>query len=504
MIIEIGNKVSENVYDANEKGSISEKEYDIYGNLIKQIDNTTYVTENTYDALNRLVETKVNDQVTVSKSYDASGNEIVLIENGVEKRTSYDALNRIHKIELPSASNENVFVVMQSIEYDESGNAIKITDANGNVEEKKYDVNNNVIEETNKNGIKTSYEYDGMNNVIKVQNHAERYVSYTYDAMNNVIFKSINKKNAAYRYDEDNHLVYEKDEYGYVNQYVYDAFGNKSEWKKPDGTIHYTYDKLGNKLTENDNEFTYDSRNNVLTSTNKEGTVKNTYDAFNNKTSVTDTKGKKVEYVFNEDNKLAEKKYAGISVQYNYQSNGQLETIQKDNTTIASYTYNARNEVIKLIQATTTTHKTYDDMGRVLTQQSIKDGNVIFDATYTYDANDNIIQEVIDGKSNTYTYNAYDELEESNKYIDGKLVTTRYTHDVFGNQITSSSSDGKKTYKYNDKNQVESIDTELGIIKFSYDGNGNVSKKVNEDGRVDVYTYDTFNQYTERWGINSY
>ncbi|MEG2995143.1 MAG: DUF6531 domain-containing protein, partial [Erysipelotrichaceae bacterium] len=147
--------INNSVIDSNEKGSISEKEYDVDGNIIKQIDNKTYVTENSYDAANRIVETKVNGKITLIKEYDANGNEIKTIENGAEVRKYYDEINNLVKVEIPSSSKKDEFVAIQTIEYDESGNPLKIIDANGNIEEKKYDANHNVIEEINKNGSKT-------------------------------------------------------------------------------------------------------------------------------------------------------------------------------------------------------------------------------------------------------------------------------------------------------------------------------------------------------------
>lgn len=467
-------------------------------NIKIQFDNKSYITENNYDAKNQLLSTKINGKASVEKQYDANGNEVMNKEVGVEVRNTYDELNRVVKLEIPSASKENEFVAIQDIEYDEVGNEIKKIDANGSVEIKKYDANNNVIEETNKNGIETLYEYDGQNNLLKVQNHKDRYVSYTYDKSNNVTFKKINDKYAEYKYDENSNLVYEEDENKYITKYEYDVFDRKVNEVKPDGSnIYYTYDNLGNKISENNKKFTYDRRNNLLTATNKEGSVKNTYDAFNHKISTKDTNGNVVKYRFNEDNRLSRKDYEGIQVNYTYNDNGLLETIKKGNEHIAKYEYNNRNEIIKLTQKKTITQKTYDDMGRVLTQVSSKDGMNIFDAKYTYDANDNLIKEVIDGKENTYAYDEYDELKESHKYINNKLITTTYKNDVFGNRMESSSSEGKKTYKYNERNQVESIETKDGVIKYNYDSNGNVSKKVNEDGRVDLYKYDEFNQLVQ-------
>lgn len=495
-----------NVIHSDEKGSISDKEYDAYGNVIKQIDNKTLQTEYTYDLNHRLIQTKINGVLTLRKEYDANGNETLVTEAGITKKTTYDACNRPITISFPSFEDEDKFVAVQTLEYDETGNIIAITDAFGAKEERKYDANNNVIEETDKNGTKTLYEYDGLNHIIKAQNHEERYVTYTYDEAGDKIAKTINRKTAQYEYDEDHHLIYEEDEYGCTNEYEYDEFGNQIAWEKNDGsTITYTYDALGNKLSEGDITFTYDSRNNLLTAENMEGVVTNTYNAFNQKTSVIDTKGNEVTYVYDDDNNLVEKNYAGTTVTYTYDDLGRIKTVSKENEKIAEYEYNKRNEIINLIQGDITTTKTYDDLGRIKTQRSEKNNEVIYDASYTYDNNDNLIEEIVDGHVNMYTYNAYDELSESVKYIDGEEIKTTYQYDIYGNQITRSSKDGIKTTKYNDKNQIESIVTEEGTAYFTYDSNGNLAKKINEDGRVDYYIYDDLNQLIRlEQGYDSY
>ncbi|MGX8851070.1 DUF6531 domain-containing protein [Amedibacillus sp. YH-ame10] len=480
---------------SNEKGFVSTKEYDIDGNIIKQIDNKKLITENTYDANNNLLQVKVNGNVKTTKDYDANGNEIKVIDNGAEIRKKFDQENRLVQVEVPSANKSGEFIVYQSVVYDEAGNVLKKIDANGCFEEKKYDANNNTVEEINKNGFKTLYEFDGLNNVLKVQNHKDRYVNYTYDKANNVTSKNINNKYAEYTYDLEGNLVAEKNENGYTSKYSYDNFNRKTEQIKPDGnTIIYKYDNLGNKLSENKNIFTYDARGNVLTSTNEEGTIKNVYDAFNNKVETVDTNGKKVKNTFSDDNKLIQKEYAGIEIKYSYNEKGALEKVLKDDKLISKYEYNERNEITRKTQNDIITQKTYDDMGRIATQTVSKNNNVIANTAYTYDANDNIVKEIIDGKENTYVYDGYDELVESHKYINGKKVDTTYKQDLFGNQVSSSSNDGKKTYKYNEKGQVATIDTKEGIIKYSYNDNGNVSKKVNEDGRIDIYTYDDLDQ----------
>ena len=71
------------------------------------------------------------------------------------------------------------------------------------------------------------------------------------------------------------------------------------------------------------------------------------------------------------------------------------------------------------------------------------------------------------GKCERHNSITVNELEKSNKYIDGVLVTTKYEHDVYGNKVTSTTSGEGSSYQkytYNDKNQVTQIETEKGII----------------------------------------
>ena len=49
----------------------------------------------------------------------------------------------------------------------------------------------------------------------------------------------------------------------------------------------------------------------------------------------------------------------------------------------------------------------------------------------------------------------------------------------------------------NEENQIEQIETKQGIIYLSYDENGNLSKKIHEDGQVDEYQYDEWDQLVQ-------
>ena len=482
---------------ANENGFVTEKIYDVDGYVIKQIENGTLVIENEYDFNHQLIEIKTNGKTTEKREIDANGNLVGLVVNGLPMKLDYDELNRNIEIKV-IASEDDSWITFEKYAYDETGNKITSEDAYGNSEKTMYDGNNNVISQINKKGVENKFEYDAMNNLIKVQDGKERYVVYTYDASNNPVSKKINDKYATYHYDINNNLIKETDEYGTTRQYEVDSFGRVIQVTKPDGTtIQMTYDNLGNKLTENKNTYMYDSRNNLLTSRNQEGTVTYTYDEFNQMVTSVDPYGKEVKYTYNEDNQLMKKEYNGIVIEYRYDQDGYLESVYQEGEEIARYEYSNRKDVEKLIQGNMITSKKYDDAGRVIEQTTTQEGIVIYKATYAYDVHGNLVEEIVNGKENIYIYNEYDELLESNKYVDEQLVMTKYQFDIYGNQQVISSSEGNKTYLYNEQNQLESIQTEKGTIKYTYNKNGNLAMKTIEDGQKEKYSYNEFEQLIE-------
>ncbi|WP_280684516.1 MULTISPECIES: RHS repeat-associated core domain-containing protein [unclassified Breznakia] len=486
-----------NVVYQNEKGYIIENKYDVYNNLISKIENKKYVELYTYDSKGQLIATSINNKKSIEKTYDANGNEIKVVESGLTKEFTYDVLNRPIEMKVPSGDGSEM-IVFQKITYDESGNVIEEMDALGNKILRTYDAKNNIISETNANGITNTFEYDALNNLTKAQNANGRYVSYTYNSGNDMIIKLVNSKYATYEYDEQHNLIVENNEYGYTSKYEYDFFGNKTSYINPNGVeIKFEYDKLNNKIKENDSIFTYDKRGNLKTASNKEGKITYTYNDFDQITSVVDTEGKKVTYVYNEDKLLTSEIYEGINITYTYNENRQLFEVKKNDIIIATYAYNSRGENTALVQGNVETKTEYDNDGSVIRKTSIKDGKTIQDTSYVYDSNGNLIEETINGKKNTYEYNKYDELLKSKKYIDNEYITTTYAYDLYGNKTIASSNGENYQYNYNDKNQVESIVTPKGTVKYNYDKNGNVSEKINEDKSVDKYVFDDNNKLVQ-------
>ena len=488
-----------NVLTENFAGHTTVNTYDLNQNLIKEVENNLKTTTHTYDVLNQETETKINNVVQTKNQYDAVGNIIYKYENGVQSKYTYDKLNRQKDIYFNKLDDRDQYIKAATYSYDETGNITEIKDVYGNTVKRSYDAFNQLISETNANGYTTKYAYDKVGNIAKVQDPKERVVDYSYDGNNNQIKKIINKKEAVYEYDENNHMTSSKDEYGLKEKYQYDVDGNLISYTKNDGTtIKSTYDTEGNKLSEGDRQFTYNAFNQVLTAKYNGKTTTYEYDNLNHLKKVTDTKNQTVEYTYDVLGNKTSMKYKNNIITYTYNQFNKIDKVSQNGKQIASYTYDARGNTSTFTRGNYTTNYEYDDLSRRVKYTNTKGNTTLSTYEYKFDPNSNIIEETINGKTNKYAYNENDELSSSSKYINNKVVETTYKYDVFGNKIERSSDGNSKVYKYNDKNQLTSInDSSKGLTTIYYDKNGNMRDIYYAGGFIEHYTYDDYNQLTE-------
>ena len=473
--------------------------YDHNQNLIKKVENNLKTTSYTYNALNQEIEIKINDVIQTKNQYDAVGNIIYKYEEGVQTKYTYDKLNRQKEIYFNKLDDRDQYIKAATYTYDETGNIIEVKDAYNHVVRRSYDAFNQLISETNANGYTTKYAYDKVGNIAKVQDPKERVADYLYDGNNNQIKRIINDKEAIYEYDENNHMISSKDEYGLKEKYQYDVDGNLLSYTKNDGTtIKSTYDAEGNQLTDGDRQFTYNAFNQVLTAKYKGKTTSYEYDSLNHLKKVTDTKNQVVEYTYDVYGNKTSMKYKNNTISYTYNQFNKIDKVSQNGKQIVSYTYDARGNTSTFTRGNYTTTYEYDNLSRRTKYTNTKGNTILSTYEYKFDPNSNIIEETINGKTNKYTYNENDELASSLKYINNKAIQTTYQYDVFGNKIEKTSDGTSKVYKYNDKNQLTSInDSSKGLTTIYYDKNGNMRDIYYAGGLTEHYTYDEYNQLTE-------
>ncbi len=458
--------LNRNLTVKNALNQVTTYTYDKNGNLISQVDRLGNVTKNVYDGINRLVETR-----------DAYDHVIKQLEyNDADAQTaSYDALH-----------NKTAYL------YDKNLRQVGTIDAEGNTSSMVYDLRGNIIEKKDGKGNKTSYQYDGENHLTKVTDALGNNTAYTYDAAGNMLTQTDGNGNTTtYHHNSTNLLTSKVDPSGAAESYTYYANGKMKEKTDRNGVLtSYVYDVFGRLLSENAGgqlqSYTYDANGNMLTMTDGTGTTTRTYDALNRNTSkdvpvvgksiyqydlvatlqgeyserTTDPKGNITLKTYDKVGRLSKVTVEGRTTEYSYYNNGNRRSVKYPDGTIEAYDYDGANRVITLINTSgkgsiiSTYNYTYDAAGN---QKSKQDSNGI--TYYDYDMDNRLSQvEEPGGKVTFYTYDAAgNRMSEEVKY--GLVVSkTVYSYDNCGRLVTTGTLD----------------DT---VIKYQYDGNGNLVSK---------------------------
>ncbi|MCK9275982.1 MAG: DUF6531 domain-containing protein, partial [Syntrophales bacterium] len=456
--------------------------YDGNGNVVAKWDTRGNVTRFTYDAANRKTGVTDAEGNTTGYLYDANGNltdEIKTLSdhtitthfdydgmNRLETRTlaygtadariyqyQYDALGRLRKAVEPKGN-------YLKYEYDENGNRVKeesFDSLDAKQYEKIYHYNSrNLLDyEIDANGKTYAAEYDALGRKTAVIDPLGNRVDYVYDSVGSLIMVMDQGGGATeHYYDRAARLIKTVDAMGQTTACRYDANGNRTAEIDPRGNETLTYydalnrkigleDALGNVTT-----YDYDPNGNLVRSTDALGsTVSFDYDGNNRVTrkidplgyeTVTeydaldrvikniDAKGAETHYAYNDfGEKIQEMKAYGTSdeavIQYDYDANGNLETITSAGNGVITYGYDALNRRIQ----------EWDHDNSLLQVQ--------------YDGNGNIVQELHrDGVTITREYDALNRLETIKK--SGVAVQT-FQYDSLSRMTgATDANEGRQTH----------------------------------------------------------
>jgi RHS repeat-associated protein len=473
--------------------------YDSHGNVLTFTDkNNNPPTSYIYDANGNLVEKDQPLGDITTYTYDAVGNVTSTTDaNSHETQYTYDALNRL---------------TLQ-------------TNAVGDTKQYAYDGEGDTINYTDENAHSTSYKYDLRRRLIKTTDALLKNTSYTYDANNNRLsMTDRNIHTTAYAYDVQNRLIRTTDALGHVSSSTYDGVSNRlSETDANGHTTSYRYDAINRRTQAKDavNEVTqwgYDL-------TGLPGHPECTGPALGSSkaTKQTDANGKVIYYCYDGlDRLIIEIRKQGSTaytitandavtyLTYDANSNRLTFTEPDDNTT--TYSYDALNRQVKMVNAAgDTTLTTFDPVGNIHTTTT-PNSNVttnIYDAlnrlvqqsdsqalvqTTRYDPVGNVLSR-LDGNGNgpSYSYDADDRIVTM---TDALAKPTQYSYDAIGNLLSVVDRDGNTTaYSYDAINRrVTATDAQPATTSYQYDNVGNLIKLTDANGHETTYTYDAVNR----------
>ncbi|MGA2435799.1 MAG: DUF6531 domain-containing protein, partial [Bryobacteraceae bacterium] len=263
--------------------------YDAAGRKITSTDPRGNVTAYTYDNAGRTV--KVTDALgdSTSFTYDADGRQTV-VTDPLERKTqyAYDTRSRVTTTTYPDETTtgstyDGVGHVTAATDqagqithyaFDAVGRLTSVTDALNEITQYAYDANGNTVSRTDANGHSTSYTYDVLNRIktrtlpaggapetfgynptgtlASVTDFNLKTTTFGYDPLDRLLSRtpdpSFNEPATVFTYKPTGQRATMADASG-TTAYGYDNQNRLLTKATPFGTLSYTYDAAGNRLS---------------------------------------------------------------------------------------------------------------------------------------------------------------------------------------------------------------------------------------------------------------
>lgn len=409
-----------------------------------------------------------------------------------------------------------------SYEYDDQGNMLKRTDANGQVYTYTYDQFGNALTATdplNQTSIYTyttdfkkissykdpkgnvyTFSYDSRGNMTQLAGPANTVYTATYNSAGDIINSTDPNGNTyTYNYDSRGNPVSVTGPNGYQAALSFDARGNLLSYTDARGnTSSAEYDILDRlkKITDpinNTVQLTYDAAGNPVLFKNKnnENTTLN-FDASNRLVNITGPTGNQISYAYDGmDNLLSVKNALGYETKMSYDTRNRLiNTKDPDNNSI-SYTHDANGNLISAsLPNGLQLNYTYDALNRV---------TAIHDATSTiaslvYDKNGNITGYT--NATGATTAATYDSLNRIKSIADPLGNSSQFAYDRNNNITAVTDREGRSSfYSYDSLNRIKTFTDNNGfIITIGRDAQGNITSLKDQNNNTTTYTYDSLNR----------
>ena len=368
----------------------------------------------------------------VSYTYDAFGNKLSETD-ALGNKTTYTyepGFNRVATITDPTGATA-------TFSYDSRGNLISRVDPRGNSTTYTYSTNGLATSITDEAGQKTSYTYDPAGNLLSVtdaQGHKSKLI-----------------------HDSISRLTGEQDANGALTTAAYNAIGAPTSIVEANGrTTTLSWDQAG-YLTSYTGaaggvvSFGYDAAGRQVTRKDQlGGTTTYGYDAMSNVVTYTNRRGQAATYTYDVLNRPITEQYVDATVTRSWDSNGRLTRVVDSASGIFSMAWDAAGRLLKQVGPFGEVNYTRDAKGRVTSRQVVGDPRV----SYTYDADDNLVQASMTGATVTQTFDPRNPVTGRTR---SNGVNGAYSFDSLGQLLSIVEQKGQNS---------------IVARKYSYDGTG--------------------------------
>jgi RHS repeat-associated protein len=413
-------------------GSYEAFSYDRVGNLLSHTLADGNVNSFSYDAMDRLELATHFDGQTLAYEYTDTGMRETVTDGRGATSYAYDALERVIQITQPggaqvaydydAAGNRTSLTTpagMTTYGYDELDQLTSVVDPQGGETTLTYDAVGLRTQKSLPNGISVDYGYDELNRLTSIVQHDGTNVleSYEYELGPAGSRLSVTNEDGAsvhWSYDDDSRLIGEefRDASGIpVTQtsYSYDAVGNRLSETVNGVTTDYTYDELDQLLSRGSVQYSYDGRGNLVQVADGVDVTAYTWDALDRLSTISGA-GLAASYEYDADGRRVQSTVGMEVTNYLWDELSQCGDVVLEmdgsGALLASYVL-AGPELISQRRAGSTSYYLHDAQGSV---RALTDLAGAITDQYTYAAFGELLEEE-GGTENPYRYTGqqYDE-----------------------------------------------------------------------------------------------
>lgn len=450
-------------------GATTSYEYDALGNRMRTIDARGFFTYDYYDKLGRLAVTRDAEDYATEYGYTVFG-DLAYTKRLAEKVTSAPSV-AIWPAYAPSAADATT-----SFEYDKLGRLVRTTDAEGYSEYKQYNAFGDVNRITNKIGGITDFIY-----YRRGQLHYEYVHSEFYDSNGNQTSGGYYK------------TLYQYDWRGNVSA-TYEGYASPAQ-----RVTTFAYDKSDRLIQKTVNAQPIVDADNFVSLSSVSAVENYAYDTRGNLTQVTDAKGQRTLFYYDDQNrKIAEVNAVGTLSQLFYDAVGNVTRSRVWGSAIGLPGSSGGTPPGTPGGEYRDTVYTYDNINRLLSSsvENVRTGRwngsslalvmQTITTSYEYDPMGNIVT-VTDGNG-TETHHLYDRAGRKVRTVDGEGYFTGWLYDAHGNVWHEGRWAIRSNFYTGGLWQDPPLSVEDRCTNFAYDRNGR---------RIAEYRYDV-----EAYGVD--
>ncbi len=476
-------------------------EFDGRHNLVRSIDPLNFTNRMIYDALDRLsaqVDARgntnrfgYNNQHSLTGQTNAVGDWVSFNYNSdgtLESRTDaggttsygYDSRGLLNRITYPGGLGSEGFL------NNLDGDVLSRTNARGFVTSFQYNLRRELTNTIAPTNLTARILYDAVGNVQSTID-ARNFSSSNIWSVTRKLLATISPGTpqgvpvTTNGYDNRDWLIRTVNPLQQAVTFTNDAAQRLVAATDPlQRTTRFSYDAIGRKLgaTNAANEVTrsvFNARGEMLQFVDGANhVVGRGFDAVGNQTTLTNRNGKQWQFQFDAANRLTNTiTPLGRETHIAYDARGLVKAVREPSTQTTTNLYDAKGRLTNSLDA--------------VASRAIR-----------YDANNNVTNIVENGKTNTWTFDAYDRVS-SYRDADGNLI--QYRFDANGN-LTNLIYPGNRivSYAYDSLNRVTNVtDWANRQTTFEYDLANRVRTVTRPNNTVRTIDYDAAGQTTNIW-----